>query len=267
MSRRKFLIGAGGLAVGTIAASAGLNLTDSKVEAKGETEWPWPYKKIDPEVARKKGHAGYYEGACCYGAFAGIIETLKEEIGGPYTTLPTEMMKYGEGGIVGWSTVCGAPNGAAAALTLIAGEDYGPLVDELMGWYTKFEFPSDKSNKYAKNHEFLVDKYKTDKVLAQSVADSPLCHASVTNWCKASGYASGASERSERCARLTGDVAAKAVELLNELHDTGKITAAYAPSEATEDCRSCHHKGDNYDMGQFTRGKMDCEPCHDDPHN
>jgi len=266
LSRRKFLASAGGVVVGTMMATASLNLSNSSVDAEGTMEWPWPYKKLDPEVVRKKGHFGYYQGACCYGAFSAIIDVLKDEIGYPYTMMPIDMMRYGEGGIVGWTTVCGALNGAAAAITLIAGEDnYKELVNELMGWYTEFEFPSDISNKYAKEHKFLVNKYKSDEVLVQSVSNSPLCHASVTNWCKESDYASGDSERSERCARLTGDVAAKAVELLNASYD-GEFVPKYELSGATERCRSCHAKGKAFEQGGWTRGKMGCGSCHEDAH-
>lgn len=269
LSRRNFLTKAAGagVAVGALAFTSGCNLSQDAGEVV-EAEWPWPYEQLDPEEIRKLGHLGYYQGACCYGAFWAIINSLKEKVGDPYKVFPIDMMRYGEGGMVGWGTVCGALNGGAAAITLIAGEDdYKDIVDQLMGWYTQFPFPSDQSNKYASKHAFLVDKYKSDEVLAQNISGSPLCHVSVTRWCEKSGYASGASERSERCARLTGDVAAKTVELLNEYKSTGKIITAYTPNETTESCRSCHSKGDDYDAGQFTRGKMDCEPCHDNPHD
>ena len=102
-------------------------------------------------------------------------------------------------------------------------------------------------------------------VLPQSVSDSTLCHISVTKWCKESGYASGSSERSERCGRLTGDVAAKAVELLNQ-HAAGTFTPVFALPEETEQCRTCHSKGKDFEKGQFTRGKENCVDCHGEPH-
>ncbi|MDK2384835.1 MAG: hypothetical protein QI199_08565, partial [Candidatus Korarchaeota archaeon] len=94
---------------------------------------------------------------------------------------------------------------------------------------------------------------------------SVLCHVSVSRWCVASGYASGSAERSERCGRLTGDVAAKAVELLNAnmrgaLPEVAKVTL----SQFTADCRTCHYKGKNYEQGQFSRGFLECEACHKD---
>lgn len=196
-----------------------------------------------------------------YGAFSAVVTALRDEMGSPYTLIPIDMMRYGEGGVVGWGSLCGGLNGACAAITLVAGEDYKKLVNELAGWYTQKPIPSDLSNDYAKNHEFLVKKYKSDEILPASVSGSTLCHVSVTNWCKASGYASGSSERSERCARLTGDVAARAVELLNE-HAAGKFKPAYAAPANVQGCRGCHSKGKNFKQGQFTRGKENCTQCH-----
>jgi hypothetical protein len=135
------------------------------------------------------------------------------------------------------------------------------LINELLGWYTQVPFPSEISNQYAVDHAFLVDEYKSDQPLVQSVSGSTECHVSVTNWCKASGLASGSSERSERCGRLTGDTAAKAVELLNQHHD-GTFEPVFAFSPEVEACRVCHHKGKEFEAGQFTRGKMECVQCH-----
>jgi hypothetical protein len=219
---------------------------------------------LDVEEVRKKGHLGYYEAACCYGAFNAIISSLAEKIGEPYTNFPTELMKYGEGGVVGWGSLCGGLNGACAAIGLLAGEHYKPLVNELVAWYTSTPIPSAISNQYAVNHEFLVSEYKSDKELPQSVSGSTLCHVSVTKWCKASGYASGSAERSERCGRLTGDVAARAVELLNDLAD-GKFEAVLPLSDDAQTCRGCHKKGKEYSIGQWTRGKEACLQCHE-PH-
>ncbi len=119
------------------------------------------------------------------------------------TGFPHDMMRYGSGGIAGWGTVCGSLNGACAMMTLIAGKAYGQLVNELMAWYGTTPFPSDKANRYAANHDYLVDEYKTDAVLPTTISNSPLCHVSVNTWCRSTGFASGSRQRAERCARLT----------------------------------------------------------------
>ncbi|MFZ5639537.1 MAG: C-GCAxxG-C-C family protein [Bacillota bacterium] len=267
-SRRKFLMSAGTLAFGAIGVSAlaGCAQTEkTAANAPGDAAvaYPWPYKKLDVETVRKKGHQGYYEGACCYGVFNAIISELGKEVGAPYTTFPTQMFKYGEGGVAGWATLCGSLNGAAAAICLVAGEEaWEDLVNELMAWYEKNPFPSDISNQYAKEKAFLVKEMKSDKVLPQSVSKSTLCHVSVTEWCKKAGLKSFSKERSERCGRLTGDVAAFTVDMLNRHFDKAFTPAMKLSNEVTS-CRSCHDKGGSIEN---TRGKMDCMPCHGDPH-
>jgi len=228
-------------------------------------DWPWPLAKLDVEEVRKRAHLGYYEGACAYGAFHALVSSLADTVGDPYTNFPTMLMKFGEGGVAGWGSLCGGLNGACAAISLAAGEDYKALVHELVGWYTQTALPTDISNDYAVNHEFLVDEYKTDAKLVSSVSNSTLCHASVTNWCKASGFASGSSERSERCGRLTGDTAAQAAILLNSLVDSSFVPAV-ALSDDTNSCRTCHKKGKEFELGQWTRGKEVCTVCHT-PHD
>ncbi|GAB4560930.1 MAG: hypothetical protein Kow0047_07870 [Anaerolineae bacterium] len=202
-----------------------------------------------------------------YGAFGAVVTALRDAVGSPYDLMPLDMMRYGEGGMAGYGSLCGALNGAAAAITLVAGEElYKKLVTELLTWYTQTPLPTEISNQYAANHEFLVEELKTDAVLPQSVSNSTLCHVSVTNWCLASGYASGSKERSERCGRLTGDVAAKAVELLNVALVDGAFEPAMSLPKETEGCITCHTVGKDFQAGQFTRGKENCLSCHESPH-
>ncbi|MHB1449334.1 MAG: C-GCAxxG-C-C family (seleno)protein [Bellilinea sp.] len=226
---------------------------------------PWQYVELDVEEVRKRGHEGYYRGECCFGAFAAILEALRDKVGYPFTQIPAEMMGFGAGGVSGWGTTCGALIGAAAAINLVTEKDLArKIVSELMGLYSVTPFPSETSNNYAANHEFLVAEYKSDKVLPQSVSNSPLCHVSVTQWCKTSAIASGAPERSERCGRLSGDVAAMAAELLN-----ANLAAAFVPvfqlSQEAQGCTTCHTRGENFAAGNFTNGKGECLDCHE-PH-
>lgn len=228
--------------------------------------YPWAYVKLDVETVRKKGHAKYYEGDCCYGAFAAVVEALQEAVGYPFTQIPMDMMGFGAGGLSGWGTTCGTLIGASAAINLVTDKETArKLAGELVGWYTRTPFPSDIANQYAVEHAFLVEEYKSDKELPQSVSNSPLCHVSVTEWCRTAEMGSGTKERAERCGRLAGDVAAKAVELLNANLD-GSFAPVFEFSEENQGCMACHSSGENYSMGQFTQGKMECTACHD-PHN
>lgn len=275
MGRRRFLTN-GGLVVAastvTLAACAQptpavvTKEVEKKVEVPQEVPaYPWTYVKLDVEDVRKRGHEGYYRGDCGFGAFAAIIEALRDKVGFPFTQIPVDMLGFGAGGVSGWGTTCGALIGASAAINLVTPKDVArALVSELLGWYTVTPFPSQQANDYATSHTMLVKEYKSDKELPQSVSNSPLCHVSVTEWCRKSNIASGAPERAERCGRLAGDVAAHAVELLNANLD-GTFKAAFQLSEVTTGCTSCHSVGKEYEMGQFTNGKMECTDCHD-PH-
>lgn len=266
LPRRGFLAQSGLAVTGAGLGALGLNaaLQAGEQEGKAAPEWPWPYAELDVELVRKRGHKYYYEGGCMYGSSGGLLSVLIDEIGSPYTTFPHDMMRYGGGGIAGWGTVCGSLNGACAIITLVAGKAYGKITNELMAWYGTTPFPSDTANRYATSHEYLVDKYKTDAALPTTVSGSPLCHVSVNTWCREAGFASGSPERAERCARLTGDVAAKAAELLNANLRGELVTGEFEKSE----CMSCHFMGENYESGQFIIGKgTNCTDCHgEDPH-
>ena len=250
---------------------------------------PWGYVELDPEYVRKLGHLGFYAFECAGGTFWAIMMALRERIGFPYTTLPLPSveeviaalqagkkeelqqvpMQFGAGGGGGYGSLCGALNGAAAAMsTALPVGAAKTLTRQLFRWYEATPIPSQVSNEYAVNHQFLVPKYKSDKALPQSTAQSVLCHVSVGRWCVASGYASGSTERSERCGRLTGDVAAIAVKFMNA-HLRGEASPEAVPlTQATAACRTCHYKGNDYEAGQFARGYMECESCHTDmrPH-
>lgn len=214
---------------------------------------PWPYKKLNLELAAERGYAGYYKGACCYGAFDAIISQLREEVGPPYTMMPSEMMIFGEGGIAGISSVCGALLGASAAIFLVAGgldpkkrEEAFPLIRELFAWYEQEALPSYRP----KNPKFEI---KT------SVARSPLCHASVTRWSKATGFKSFSKERSERCGWLTASVAKYTADTLNTTLLDASFKPVHALSSEVKACRSCHDKGGAVEN---SRGLMDCGGCH-----
>jgi hypothetical protein len=99
--RRNFLKQSGLMATGIGAGAVGLNATLAADENNTATapEWPWPYKVLDVELVRKRGHMYYYKGGCMYGVTGGLLSVLIDEVGHPWTTLPHDMMRYGSGGI------------------------------------------------------------------------------------------------------------------------------------------------------------------------
>ncbi len=264
ISRKEFLTsttrGVAAFSAGAIAASvipaSGQSLRAGITNAAA-TPWPWPYARLDREDVRKRAHKSYFDGGCCYGSFNAIVSALADAVGEPFTRVPPQMMYYGGGGAAGWGTLCGALNGSAAAISLVVDRaNAGIIISELFGWYTTFPFPSDISNDYAAAHVFLVNRY--DKPLKQTVAGSTLCHPSVSGWCTEAGFKATSTERAERCARLTGDTAARAIELLNAFH-SGQFKAAFVPPESFTSCLSCH--GSTIGNVQPTV-KMDCQQCH-----
>ncbi|MCD6580428.1 MAG: C_GCAxxG_C_C family protein [Desulfuromusa sp.] len=294
LQRRKFIKGAAvlsGAAICGVASVNTANATNVLPEDFVPPPMPWGYQELDPEYVRKLGHLGYYLEECGGGAFWAIMTALKEKIGYPYTLtpMPTKemfieilegkhkgephpqvMMQHGVGGLMNYGSLCGAPNGAAAAINcVIPFKEAKDVVQRLLRYYETESFPNKKSNEYAVNGEFLVPKYKSQKALPRSPGHSVLCHVSVGKWCENSGYASGSKERSERCARVTADTAAMAVTLLNA-HMKGNLETVFPMklSQETVSCRVCHFKGKKFEAGQFTRGSMECSSCHNDmtPH-
>jgi hypothetical protein len=213
-----------------------------------EQPFPWNYQKLDPVACADRSYKAYYEEKrhCMYGSFKGIIGQLAEQKGAPYNSFPYRMMVIGAGGGGDWATLCGALNGAMLAISLLC-KTPKPLVDELFSWYQKEQLPN----------------YRPASVqlqVAGSVARSPLCHNSVTRWCKASGEKAFSDAREERCAQLTASVVKKTVEILNA-QTGGTFKAAYPLPKYVQDCRGCHDKGS---VLENTRGKMECGPCHAD---
>lgn len=251
-SRREFLkVGAGVLAGAAMAG--GLNIVGAKkAYAAVPLPWGWPTSGIEVEVARQRGYDSYKgvgmgHAHCGFGAFNGIISLIVEQDPtGPYANIPTGMMEYAASGVAGFASFCGALNGACAAISLVCNASSAKgFISDLLTWYCQTALPT--------------NNIMPTGWLPQSVAGTTLCHTSVTNWCLASGYASGSSERSERCARLTGDVVAKAVEMLN----AGVRPNLLTPAKGTV-CVQCHYVGTNYAGGQFTRGEENCITCHTD---
>ncbi len=241
---------------------------------------PWGYAELDPEEVRKLGHLGYYAGECGAGAVWAIFYSLKKKVGYPYTALPIPdldevfdavknhrriplLFHYAAGGVEGYATLCGAANGSAFAIECAMGmEKAKGIIRRLYRWYEQEAFPSAESNKLAVEHKFLVPYYKYDKALPRVRSNSVLCHVQVSHWCKVAGFPSGSRERSERCARVAGDVASHAAVLMNAAIN-GKLNEyPFILDHDTASCRVCHYKGMEYEQGAFDRGFMDCASCH-----
>jgi hypothetical protein len=253
-NRRDFVksVGTYGLAAG-VGLAAGYGLArPGPVEGQATHPFGYPEGGLDVEATRRLAYDGFKglelsdgtrHGGCGFGTFNGIVGQLAGVVGAPYTMIPRQMMDWAGAGVVGFGTLCGTLGGAAAAIGLICStRGARGFISDLMTWYSETPLPT---NRLAPTGE-----------LPQSVAESNLCHVSLTHWSRTSGFASGSPERAERCARVSGDVAARTVELLND----GAL-GLQVPSEKTA-CRTCHYMGPNYDVGHFTHGEMNCVTCH-----
>lgn len=268
LTRKELLTRSARCAAGVVVGGAAIDLLlrNKGVAAPVEAAWPWPYKELDVETVRILGHDLYYDsangGGCGYGAFGAIIQALKDAVGDPYTSLPPQLMYFAAGGAAGWGTLCGALNGAAAAISLVCDKaTCNTLVSELIGWYTQTKLPSDLSNGYGAANAYGVNKISES--LAENVSGSPLCHVSVSLWCAASGFTVSDPHRAERCARLVGDTAAYAVQILND-HFNSKFASGYVAPADVGICQSCHTSSAT--EAPSTNGKMECVECHQSPH-
>ncbi len=227
------------------AASAGAG--ESKPQkTQGNTDNPWRYVRLDPAAVAAEAYRLYPDGGCMYGVFAGILLVAAKENRESQLRFPVDMMKYGEGGVGGWGSLCGAANGGAAVIGLFETDKQRRqnLISELLSWYEATELPI-----------YLPKIPLEASVCIKTIAGSVLCHVSAGKWCKVSGNEVGSKERKERCRRLTADVAVKTVELLNaHLSEPCKFAG---PRPEVKSCLSCHDK-ELHD----TVGKMQCDSCH-----
>ena len=206
----------------------------------------WKYVRLDPAAVAAEAYRLVLQGGCMYGLFASIVAAMARLQGEPYSSFPVHMMKYGEGGAGLWGSLCGTVNGGAAVIGLFVPEKEPreQLIAGLFSWYETTELPA-----------YCPKDGSDASPVPTSVARSVLCHVSVGKWCKTTGDEVGSPEMKERCRRLTADVAAKTVELLNANLELPCRFAGLSPE--VKSCLSCHGK-DLHD----TMGRMQCATCH-----
>ncbi|MCK4789301.1 MAG: C-GCAxxG-C-C family protein, partial [Desulfobacteraceae bacterium] len=177
VSRRKMLLGTGALAAGVALSQVG-GLIKSAEATGGKTEkWPWPYKKLDPAKTAEIAYNEWYRVFCGAAVINSVFTQLREKIGEPYASFPSDAFVFLEGGQVGWGTICGSPAGANIVANLII----GPRIDgahaghqiaqDIMQWYSETELPT-----------FTPTKPRISATLPTTTSNSPLCHLSVGKW-------------------------------------------------------------------------------------
>lgn len=225
--------------------------TDKAVGNGSElTSVPWEFRPLEPEAVAKTAYRIYPDGGCMYAVVGSVMGQLAERYGEPFRSFPVEMMRYGDGGVGGFGSLCGVVNGAAALIGLFhrekAKEVREAMITEICVWYETTSLPA-----------FVPEKAEWAPEAQPSVAGSVLCHFSVAKWSKASGNEAFSVEKKERCRRLAADGAAKVVELLNRRCADAKCEFAPVRAEVKA-CIDCHGPRELADA----MGKMHCSTCH-----
>jgi hypothetical protein len=226
------------------AAAAGKDA--GKTDPSKAREAAWIYHALDPKTVAADAYKLYPDGSCMYAVFGAVIAALAKIQPEPFGSFPCHMMKYGAGGIGHWGSTCGAINGGAAIIGLFERDKQRreDLIAELFSWYEKTELPEYRPQDTDESASCV-------KIEAQSV----LCHASVSRWCRESGCGIESAARKERCRRLTADVAIKTVELLNaNLKEPCKFAGL---NPEVKSCLACHNE-----QRHDTSAKMQCGACH-----
>jgi hypothetical protein len=243
LGRRKIVVGGGLLAAGVaLGQLGGLMGTAEAKSVVAANKWPWPYEKLDPVKTAEICYEEWYRVFCGCAVINSVFLQLKEKIGEPYASFPSDAFVFLEGGQVGWGTVCGSPAGANIVANLIIGPriagspDAHHMATDIMQWYSEASMPV-----------FTPKNPRIDPAkIVHTVSESPLCHISVGKWMKAANLPLKSKERKDRCARVAASTAYRLVELLNDWKDGNyESTSTFsAPKEhgitGQFNCMECH---------------------------
>jgi hypothetical protein len=243
ISRRKFL-GRGALALGaagaTVAATGGLGLFSNSIAAGagGGTcatvpgtvkhprgTWGYPSGGLNADECAERAYHSYQVGHCAYAVMDGIMGTLQDVLGSPYTNLDMSSFVFLWGGLNGWGTVCGTIAGAGITSNLIYGvnsvtglDDGMAISEEMTGYYANTPLPDYEP--VTTEYGGTDPAYLPGGAIPQDTPGTPICHISVSKWMNAAGVTDfWSEERNERCARLAAQMTKKTVQLLNAVND------------------------------------------------
>jgi len=272
LSRRAFLGAGGVLASGTVVAALASPRVALAQAAPPAGAWPLP--RLDPDAVRDAGYFGYWANdpwkktnyGCAYGVAAALIGAIRTGLGpgSPWDTLPLEMFKWGKTGAVESGTLCGALTGALPIFTLASPTYVTEMGSDLLRWYQESPLPSTEMD--------YLDPKRPYPLQVQSVSKSPLCHVSVSSWCKASGKLASSVDRKARCGKITGDVAKLAAIILNRLVPGAPYVPLYPAlggGSDYEQCVHCHVDAPPAPTPDAIRlnnslGVANCKTCHPD---
>ncbi|MGI9354614.1 MAG: hypothetical protein ACR2PF_05590 [Rhizobiaceae bacterium] len=169
------------------------------------------------------------------------------------------MFHHAATGYAGNGTLCGALGVASAIINLVAYDEetlaHFHMTQALMDWYADFEFPSSR-----------FDHMSQEPGQVRVLADSPLCHISVSQWSLTAGVEIDSRSKYERCAKTAGEVVFTTVGYLNKYFEGGGIEDNFDPDFEMRVCLSCH-AAESYFTGYTSsannqQGRMECSNCH-----
>ncbi|WP_028108188.1 C-GCAxxG-C-C family (seleno)protein [Ferrimonas futtsuensis] len=228
------------------------------------------YVPLDPMKVAKRGYEGYGRGGCMYGVFDAIIKELAEqghEDACNFAAIPTNITIYGGGGVKGWGSICGCVNAAAMAVNVLAGVDQAAVIDAVFRYYEKTPMPrGDEAFLGAIGAPTRQADDGTPlgaELIGQSVANTLLCHTSVSHWSSASKFGASHAAKLERCAQVTAEVAFITADFLNKSLAGTLDSERKAPEN--DECSACHmptkREPEDY-IGTDVNAKMECKTCH-----
>lgn len=194
-----------------------------------------------------------------------------------YNQVARGIFNFGGGGVNGWRSICGVPNGGSAMLKMIGAPT--KVMDEFMAWYERTPFPTNATFVDWNAGGWTVSTAPKSGA-PQAVPKSLLCHASHGRWLEAAGGVEGAWVMSEfagnvgtagadRCSKLVYDNVYKLCELINDWMATPSVLPSGALDPSVGGCltNGCH--GSTYDpldpenCAPEVNGKTKCdESCH-----
>jgi hypothetical protein len=249
---------AGATLLGTSAFAA----TDADGNYRGALGEKLKYAPLDAmQTAKLAYETG---GGCMHQVFHAIVTMLATSTSvdaSKFATIPTALAGYGWAGVVGQGTLCGNLNAAGMLINIL--DDINGQNSAIIGASFRYYETEDLP---LSSDEFIAGigstAEKSLEVGATSIANSPLCHSSISNWSAASGKPFAL--KGERCKRLSASMAYYIVDLLNRAYGGEDISAlAIAkPSTEAQACQSCHGVSSTMGPAASVKTDMECTTCH-----
>ncbi|HSN13524.1 MAG TPA: C-GCAxxG-C-C family (seleno)protein, partial [Anaeromyxobacteraceae bacterium] len=203
---------------------------------------------------------------CCHGSFSALIGHLSTTVGAPFSLLPPSFGKFGAGGIDSYGSLCGSLLGAELVINMIASDATARknMIWELMRWYETYAFPSYVPITVDPLESTTLSFTGGTPTMTPVAPGSHLCHASVSKWCATNAVSAGSGDKKARCARLTADVAGKAVAMLNAyLAASPRAYGTIGATDPNGKCDGCHTSASTVaTTGPSVASDMTCVTCH-----